>query len=307
MAIPKFEDFLYPFLYQLKDGSLVSAQDMKNALIGHFQLTEEDCALKTKNGSTFQLSARVNWVRQWLHRARFIESPQKGVYHITERGKTYLASHKDLRKADLMAYKEFAEFALNAKSVKDEKTSKTDSETESVDEMAPIEQMDAAYQSIKDDVAAELLEKVLSISPSFFEKLVLDLLLRMGYGGRNQDMAIVTPPSKDNGVDGIIPEDALGLDKIYIQAKRYKAENPVGKPEIQRFLGALEEQKSTKGVFITTSDFTTGAKETAAKASKKIVLINGKTLTEYMIEYNVGVSVATTYEIKKIDSDYFEE
>jgi len=172
--------------------------------------------------------------------------------------------------------------------------------------MTPTEQMDDAFKKINNDLAADLLQKVMSMSPDFFEKLVLDLLLNMGYGGRNKEMAIVTPTSHDNGIDGIIPEDALGLDKIYIQAKRY-TNNPVQKPEIQKFIGALDEQKATKGVFITTSSFTQGAIETAAKASKKIVLIDGQKLADYMIEYNVGVSERKVYEVKKLDSDYFDE
>ena len=172
--------------------------------------------------------------------------------------------------------------------------------------MTPTEQMEIAFKNINDDLSADLLQRVLDMSPTFFEKLVIDLLLNMGYGGRNKEMAKVTPTSHDNGVDGIIPEDALGLDKIYIQAKRYK-DSPVGKPEIQQFVGALEEQKATKGVFITTSKFTNGAIETANKASKKIVLIDGKSLADYMIEYNVGVSEKKVYEVKKLDSDYFEE
>ena len=172
--------------------------------------------------------------------------------------------------------------------------------------MTPTEQMDSAFKSINEDLAVDLLQKVIEMSPEFFEKLVLDLLLNMGFGSRNKEMAIVTPTSHDNGVDGIIPEDALGLDKIYIQAKRY-TDSPVSKPEIHKFIGALDEQKASKGVFITTSKFTSGAKETVEKASKKIVLIDGKTLADYMIEYNVGVSEKKVYEVKKLDTDYFEE
>jgi restriction system protein len=145
------------------------------------------------------------------------------------------------------------------------------------------------------------------MSPAKFEQLVLDLLLAMGYGGTNKDMAKVTPISHDNGVDGIIPEDALGLDKIYIQAKRYKESSSVAKPEIQQFIGALNEQKASKGVFVTTSTFTQGAKESVSKATSKIVLIDGIALAKYMIEFNVGVSVKKVFEVKRIDSDYFEE
>ncbi len=305
MAIPKFEDFLYPFLIQLKDKD-ISTKEMKDALVKHFNLTEEDCSLKTKSGSAFQLNDRIGWCRQWLRRALFIEIPQRGIYSITQRGKDYLQSHTDLRQENLLQYPEYAEYAhMPVTSKADSNVEKKEIE-EKLGEMTPTEQMDVAFKSINDDLAADLLQRVLDMSPNFFEKLVLDLLLNMGFGSRNKEMAIVTPTSHDNGVDGIIPEDALGLDKIYIQAKRY-TDNPVSKPEIHKFIGALDEQKATKGVFITTSKFTSGAVETANKASKKIVLIDGKSLADYMIEYNVGVSEKKIYEVKKLDSDYFEE
>ena len=305
MAIPKFEDFLYPFLIQLKDKD-VSTKEMKDALVKHFNLTEEDCSLKTKSGSAFQLNDRIGWCRQWLRRALFIEIPQRGIYSITQRGKDYLQSHTDLRQENLLQYPEYAEYAhMPVTSKADSKVEKKEIE-EKLGEMTPTEQMDVAFKSINDDLAADLLQRVLDMSPNFFEKLVLDLLLNMEFGSRNKEMAMGTPTSHDNGVDGIIPEDALGLDKIYIQAKRY-TDNPVSKPEIHKFIGALDEQKATKGVFITTSKFTSGAVETANKASKRIVLIDGKSLADYMIEYNVGVSEKKIYEVKKLDSDYFEE
>ena len=305
MAIPKFEDFLYPFLIQLKDKD-VSTKEMKDALVKHFNLTEEDCSLKTKSGSAFQLNDRIGWCRQWLRRALFIEIHQRGIYSITQRGKDYLQSHRDLRQEDLLQYPEYAEYAHMPVTSKVYSNVEKKEIEEKLGEMTPTEQMDVAFKSINDDLAADLLQRVLDMSPNFFEKLVLDLLLNMGFGSRNKEMAIVTPTSHDNGVDGIIPEDALGLDKIYIQAKRY-TDNPVSKPEIHKFIGALDEQKATKGVFITTSKFTSGAVETANKASKKIVLIDGKSLADYMIEYNVGVSEKKIYEVKKLDSDYFEE
>lgn len=305
MAIPKFEEFLYPFLYQLKNKD-VSTKEMKNALVRYFNLTDEDCSLKTKKGSDFQLNDRIGWSRQWLRRALFIEIPQRGVYRITPRGKEYLESHSDLRQEDLLQYPEFAEYAHMPVSSKEKQIGEKNKIEDKLGEMTPTEQMDVAFKKINDDLSVDLLQKILEMSPIFFEKLVLDLLLNMGFGSKNREMAIVTPTSRDNGVDGIIPEDALGLDKIYIQAKRY-TDSPVSKPEIHKFIGALDEQKSTKGVFITTSKFTTGAIETANKASKKIVLIDGKSLADYMIEYNVGVSDKKVYEVKKLDSDYFEE
>lgn len=303
MAIPKFEDFLFPFLTQLKDKD-VSSKGMKDALVQHFGLTEEDCLLRTKGGSAFQVDDRIGWVRQWLRRALFIEIPVRGTYRITKRGADYLKSHHDLRQEDLMLYPEYASYASGKE--KTEKIANVELQTKDIEELTPTEQLESAYNSINDDLAADLLQKVLEVSPQFFEQLVLDLLLKMGYGGSNGVMAHVTPTSHDNGVDGIIPEDTLGLDKIYIQAKRY-TDNPVGKPEIQQFVGALNEQKASKGVFVTTSTFTKGAIESVNKATSKIVLIDGKALSKYMIEYNVGVSTKKVYAIKKIDTDYFEE
>jgi restriction system protein len=215
-----------------------------------------------------------------------------------------LNSHTDLTQADLLQYPEFAEYS-NVTPPSNNKSSRQIT-ADDIEAMTPTEQMDEAFKKINDDLAADLLQKVLEMSPNFFEKLVLDLLLNMGFGSKNKEMAIVTPTSHDNGVDGIIPEDALGIDKIYIQAKRY-TDNPVSKPDIHKFIGALDEQKATKGVFITTNKFTNGAQEAANKASKKIVLIDGKSLADYMIEYNVGVSEKKVYEVKKLDSDYFEE
>lgn len=172
----------------------------------------------------------------------------------------------------------------------------------------PTEQLENAYQTIIKDLAADLLQKVLEQSAQFFEHLVLDLLLKMGYGGSLSDAGLVTKYSHDDGIDGIIKEDKLGLDKIYIQAKRYNTANTIGKPQIQQFVGALDEQKASKGVFITTSSYSSEARKYAEeKASKKIVLIDGQELARYMIEYNVGVSLKHVYEVKRIDSDYFED
>lgn len=303
MAIPKFEKFLYPFLQQLKNKD-VTTKEMREILIKHFNLTAEDCSLRTKNGTAYQFNDRINWSRQWLRRALFIEIPQRGVYHITERGLDFLNSHNDLTEKDLLKYPEFAEYSgLSASS---ESCEQVDVFAEDTAVRTPTEDMDTAFKTINDDLAVDLLQKVLEMSPNFFEKLVLDLLLNMGFGSKSREMAVVTPTSHDNGVDGIIPEDALGLDKIYIQAKRY-TDTSVSKPDIHKFIGALDEQKASKGVFITTSKFTNGARESAYKASKKIVLIDGKELADYMIEYNVGVSEKKVYEVKKLDSDYFEE
>lgn len=302
MAVPIFEDFLYPFLQAIGKKDM-TISEMRQYVVDYFHLTEEDCNLRTKSGNALQVSDRLNWVRQYLRRALMIEMPERGVYHITQRGKDYLAMHTDLRKKDLMQYKEFAAYAIGSASTQ---SSSSASFEEKVD-LTPTEQLEQAYHSIVDDLAADLLQKILEQTPHFFEHLVVDLIVKMGYGGSFANSAQVTPYVHDDGIDGIIYEDKLGLDKIYIQAKRYKQDNTIGKPQIQQFSGALDEQKASKGVFITTSSYSKEAKHYVEKLNKKIVLIDGQELARYMIEYNVGVSTKQVYEVKRIDSDYFDE
>ena len=307
MAIPKFEDFLYPFLFRLKDMNNVSIKEMRKYIIEHFHLTDEDCKLRTKSGSANQLDDRLGWSRQWLRRALVIEIPQRGVYKITKRAVEHLQNHTDLRQTDLMKYPELSEYATTSSGTEKKQTAKVIEELED-SKQTPTEQLENAYQTIIKDLAADLLQKVLEQSAQFFEHLVLDLLLKMGYGGSLSDAGLVTKYSHDDGIDGIIKEDKLGLDKIYIQAKRYNTANTIVKPQIQQFVGALDEQKASKGVFITTSSYSSEARKYAEeKASKKIVLIDGQELARYMIEYNVGVSLKHVYEVKRIDSDYFED
>lgn len=300
MAVQKFEKFLYPFLLFLKDGDLSTSQ-MVDKIASHFNLTEEDKQLRTKGGNITQLRDRIGWTRQYLRRALFIEIPQHGVYHITQRGLDYLKNHTDLTIDDLMEYPEYAAYNTTRT-----KKIATISEHEIVTvELTPTEQLEQAYETISNDLAADLLAKVMEQTPAFFEHLVVDLMVKMGYGGSNSDAARVTQLTNDEGIDGIIYEDKLGLDKIYLQAKRWT--NPVGRPVIQQFAGALVGQNATKGVFITTSSYSKEARNYVAGLHQKIVLIDGSELAKYMIEYNVGVSVKKVYEVKRIDNDYFEE
>ena len=306
MAIPKFEDFLYPFLYHLSSKDL-TMKEIRQCLIDQFHLTKEDCDIMTKGGTRTQLNDRLSWTRQYLHRALLIEQPQSGIYKITQRGLDYLSSHNDLMISDLMQYQEFADFS-NRNISRGNNLVHSNTELSMFEEInTPTEQLENAFQKINNDLAAELLQKILEQSPRFFEQLVVDLLVRMGYGGSFDNSALVTPYSHDEGIDGIIYEDKLGLDKIYIQAKRYKKEITISRPQIQQFAGAMDGQKATKGVYITTSSYTQDAKNYANSLNKKIVLIDGEQLSRYMIEYNVGVSVKTVYELKRLDIDYFEE
>ena len=300
MAIPKFEKFLYPFLLFLKDGD-VSTSQMVDKIALYFNMTKEDLQLRTKGGNVTQLRDRVGWTRQYLRRALFISIPHNGVYRITKRGLDFLKTHTDLTIDDLMEYPEYA--AYNTSRVK--KTTFSITQKESTVELTPTEQLEQAHETISNDLAADLLSKVMEQTPAFFEHLVVDLLVKMGYGGSNSDAARVTQLTNDEGIDGIIYEDKLGLDKIYLQAKRWT--NPVGRPVIQQFAGALVGQNASKGVFITTSSYSKEARNYVAGLHQKIVLIDGSELAKYMIEYNVGVSVKKVYEVKRIDNDYFEE
>lgn len=300
MAIPKFEKFLYPFLLFLKDGD-VSTSQMVDKIALYFNMTKEDLQLRTKGGNVTQLRDRVGWTRQYLRRALFISIPHNGVYRITKRGLDFLKTHTDLTIDDLMEYPEYA--AYNTSRVK--KTTSSITQKESIVELTPTEQLEQAHETISNDLAADLLSKVMEQTPTFFEHLVVDLLVKMGYGGSNSDAARVTQLTNDEGIDGIIYEDKLGLDKIYLQAKRWT--NPVGRPVIQQFAGALVGQNASKGVFITTSSYSKEARNYVAGLHQKIVLIDGSELAKYMIEYNVGVSVKKVYEVKRIDNDYFEE
>lgn len=298
--VPTFEKFLYPFLLLLKNGEKTTSQIVEE-VADFLGLTEEDKLLRTKSGASTQLRDRVGWARQYFRRALFIEIPKTGVYRITQRGIDYLNSHDSLLIEDLFVYPEFAEYyGVPVKKMESEQGIKTP-----VHELTPTEQLEQAYESISNDLAADLLSKVMEQTPKFFEHLVVDVLVKMGYGGTNSNAAQVTQLTNDEGIDGIIYEDKLGLDKIYLQAKRWT--NPVGRPVIQQFAGALVGQNATKGVFITTSSYSKEARNYVAGLHQKIVLIDGNELAKYMIEYNVGVSTKKVYEVKRIDNDYFEE
>lgn len=302
MSIPNFEDFMLPFLKILENGNEYHISELYEKLADYFGLSEEERKELLPSGKREIYKSRINWARLYMLRAGLIERLERGVYRITDRGLEVLK--KNLKKIDvnyLMQYPEFREFLKRDKSdINSNKDLEKEQET-------PIEMLDKAYQLIKSQLAQELIDRILKKPPSFFEKLIIDLLLAMGYGGSLDDAGRVIGKPSDEGIDGIIKEDKLGLDVIYIQAKRWSPERLVGRPEIQKFVGALAGFGARKGIFITTSDFTKDAKEYIPKNETKIVLINGQMLANLMIEYNVGVFVDTKYEIKKIDNDYFDE
>lgn len=301
--VPTFDKFLFPVLTVLKDGQEHSLRSIMDDMVRVFSLSETEVAERVSSGSETKLHNRTQWATTYLGKAGLLQRPKRGV-NITSEGKRlldtgiteitpkYLGEH----------YPSFAAFAYGHKD-------KSNQENANIEEQAktPSEIMDEAFSEINDTLAGDLLDHVKNQSPKFFEQLVVKLLVAMGYGGSLDNAGVVTQISHDDGIDGIIKEDKLGLDSIYIQAKRYTTMS-VQKPDIQKFIGALTEQGASKGVFITTASFSSGAIETSNKASGvKIVLIDGDMLTKLMIENNIGVSIKQTYEIKKIDTDFFNE
>ncbi|MCK6614369.1 MAG: restriction endonuclease [Ignavibacteriaceae bacterium] len=301
--IPDFQSIMLPLLVLLSDEKEHRFKDMIEALAIKFKLTEAEKREMLASGLQEIFRNRVAWASSYLKKAGLISSPKRALFTITEEGLRVVKSNPDkINIAFLKKYASFLEF---------QKKNHTESEEEnqitSVNNSTPEENLEAAYKSIRSALAAELLEKVLSLSPHFFEKLVIDLLVAMGYGGSLTDAGKAVGKSGDEGIDGIIKEDRLGLDIIYIQAKRWKPGTVVGRPEIQKFVGALAGQGAKKGIFITTSQFSKDAVDYNPKNETKIVLIDGEKLSQLMIDYNIGCSVERTFELKKIDNDYFGE
>jgi restriction system protein len=301
MIIPDYQTIMLPLLNYAKDGKPHSLHNAVDDLATIFKLSESEKRELLPSGKQPIFENRVGWARTYLKKARLLDSTQRGYFCITERGK--IALNQNLSKIDghfLDQFEEFREF----KQMKREKPSQA-TLNQTPAEQTPLELLDNAYQKISDSISYDLLQTVKSCSPSFFEKLVIDLLLNMGYGGSRAEAGQTIGSTGDEGIDGIIKEDRLGLDIIYIQAKRW--EGVVGRPEIQKFAGALQGQRAHKGIFITTSYFSKEANEFAEDIDRKIILIDGRRLTELMIEYNVGVSPMDIYELKRIDNDCFSE
>ena len=306
--VPKFEDFFYPCLNLLSDGNIYTQKTLRDYMINYFNLSDADINALVKSGKKTQLCDRVSWTTSYFTQAGLIDTPKRGTYIINKFGRKFLSEHKDgFTKADLLKIPSFTKFAVRSDKTNINPTkNKTDWDIALKQESTPTELIEEAYSQINNSLAKELLSKVLEMSPIFLEKLVVELLVKMGYGGSFEDAASVTQYSRDEGIDGVIKEDKLGLDTIYIQAKRWD-KGTVGSKDIQAFVGAIDMKHASKGVFITTSSFTENAKKCAKEVKSKIVLIDGEQLCKYMIEYNLGVSTRQLYEIKQIDRDYFEE
>lgn len=302
MAIPDFQTLMLPVLNQVSDKSPRALKEIVESLALEFKLTEEELSELLPSGSAFTFNNRVAWAASYLKKAHLISRPKRGFVEITDRGLDVLKSKPPA--LNMKFLEQFPEYLEFKNSSSEDEISKTGSNTSiATEQKTPEEVLADTAKDLDVALAYDLLEIIKSSSPSFFERLVVKLLLAMGYGGSRVEAGRAIGQSGDGGIDGIIDEDKLGLDSIYIQAKRW--EGSVGRPEIQKFVGALQGNRAHKGVFITTSEFTKDAQEYVKNISNKVVLINGYTLAKLMIENDVGVSTVSTYKVKKIDSDYF--
>jgi restriction system protein len=299
MAIPGFDYFMLPILQKAEDGKEYYFRDVMEEIINETQLTEEERTKLLPSGSTLVVNSRIGWARTYLTKAGLIKKTKRGCFIISQDGiKLLKTKPKEISLKLLDQYNSFKSWRIH---------NITDNEkVENINQdITPDELIENELQVIKKQLEDDLLEQLKQVSPSKFENIVVDLLVKMGYGGSKREAAQVVGKTGDGGIDGIIKEDKLGLDAVYIQAKRWDSQ--VGRPEIQKFAGALLGQKAKKGVFLTTGTFSNDAFKYAENLDTKIVLIDGHYLTELLFEYNLGVNISKIYEIKKIDSDYFIE
>lgn len=303
MAIPRYDEIQLPALKILSDGVAKKAREMEEPLAKVFKLSKEELNKMYDSGNGPVFIDRVFWALSYLNMSGLVSKPKRGFYQINDEGKKILQNPDKFR-------------TYINKKIEEREPSKKKKDTSSVieidkpnNDLTPEESLYASFQGIKQSVYREIIDTILSKTPREFERLVVQLLQKMGYGGEIENSGLVTQYSNDKGIDGIIKEDILGFGRINIQAKRYAIDNNVPREDIQKFVGALAVAQSDKGVFITTSNFTKGAYEyvQSLNSSTKIVLINGNKLAEYIYEYNLGMQTERIVEIKKLDSDYWDE
>jgi restriction system protein len=304
MPIPGYQSCMLPLLEYASDGAEHPLKDAVASLSKKFGLTEKEETEYLPSGQQTVIQNRVAWARTYMKKAGLLSSPRRGFLAITERGQSVLLDKPEsINVAFLERFPEFVEFKALRHDREEEPAPLSATSAHDIGK-TPHEELESAYARLRSELAAEILSAIKTSNPTLFEEVVVDLLVKMGYGGSRKDAGQAIGRHGDEGIDGIIKEDRLGLDIIYIQAKRWEA--TVGRPEIQKFAGALEGQRARKGVFITTSDFSRDAEDYVARIDKKIILINGQTMARLMIDFGVGVTSVSAYEIKKIDTDYFE-
>lgn len=304
MAIPDYETAMRPLLEACADGKDHRVRDLAEVLAETFRLTPAERAELLPSGIV-KFVSRVGWAKTYLKQAGLLEQPGRAVVRITARGKESLHSAERIDNAYLSRFAEFRAFRNRSRAAQQPSDTVSTSTIEEV--VTPQEALQQAFDELRGSLVNDVLDALLHASPSFFERAVVDLLRAMGYGGSVEDSSTLLGGPGDGGVDGAIKEDTLGLDTVYVQAKKWAEDRTVGDREIRDFIGALQLQRARKGVFFTTSDFTKSARDSATRSESRVVLINGKKLAELMVDYKVGVSVTSTLELKRLDSDYFEE
>jgi len=293
---------MLPLLNYARDGNPHKLSDAIESLSNDFGLSRDEREALLPSGTQTIIANRIGWARTYMKKACLLSDPKRGYFQITDRGRELLETNPAAVSSKMLRqYDEFNEFQHKSNA----KIHQEDEEGEEANYATPEEALEYGYQKLTENLADEILHSIMSCSPGFFEQLVVELLVKMGYGGSYKEAASIVGKSGDGGIDGIIKEDKLGLDAIYIQAKRWSSS--VGRPEIQKFAGALLGQKAHKGIFITTSSFSNDALEYVKNIDAKVVLIDGSQLASLMIDNNLGVNTVHVYEIKKVDSDYFEE
>lgn len=310
MAIPKYDEMMLPLLQLLGDGQEHHQRDLASRIADHFQLSEEERNLMLPSTQSTYVRNRTGWAGFHLRKAGLAELPREATLRITPAGAELLKNPPPrIDRNVLMRFEPFKQFMAEQKqrglAAARTKAGAVQPPATTEEEATPEERIDGAFTELRETLVADLLAKLAAVNPFRFEQVVLDLLVGMGYGGSRKEAAAVTQKTGDEGIDGVINEDRLGLDVIYIQAKRWKSN--VGRPEIQNFVGALAGKKAAKGVFITTSAFHENARDYAAGLHQKVILIDGRRLAELMIEHGIGVAEEHAYHVKKIDSDYFDE
>ena len=304
VPIPDFQTLMRPLLVAVEDGGEHSTRQIREHLAEELALSEDELAERLPSGTAKVFMNRVGWATLYLHRCGLLDRPRRSIYRITDRGRQVLAENADRVDLKTLAqFPELKELQQGKGETSDVPQLGTEIAASAAQAQTPEERIDSSYRELRAALVAEVLERVAEQSPDFFEQLVLDVLTAMGYGGTREGAAQRLGKSGDGGVDGVIREDRLGLDQIYVQAKRWQGS--VGRPEIQKFFGALHGQRATKGVFITTSTFTKDALDYAEHVTPRVILVDGQELAGLMIDHDVGVSVGRTYPLKRVDLDYF--
>jgi restriction system protein len=306
MSIPDYQTIMLPLLQLLGDGEEHHMRELTEMVSDHFELSDTERQERLPSGQSTVIANRVGWAKTYLKNAGLSEQPRRGIARRTEEGNKVV--REGLSRIDskwLEKYPSYVAFRNRRKDDEDLATSVTELVGDD-DASTPEEILEGAFETLQDALAGELLEQVKSVSPQFFERMVVELLVAMGYGGSIEDAGRAVGRTGDGGIDGIIKEDKLGLDVVCVQAKRWDS-NTVGRPAVQAFAGSMEPHRAKKGVFITTSTFSNDAKLYVPQAERRIVLIDGKRLASLLIEHNVGVTAYRSFDLKRVDTDFFEE